>query len=445
MREFRRTNRRGGRRAAVASVVAVTSLVLSACGSSNKSSSAPTTSSSGSAGSSGTTGSPATGAAGASQPSGTPFKVGYIAQSNSAQASATTGVQPSAQAWVNYENAHGGINGHPVQLDVQLEPSNPGVALADVQKLVSDGVIAIIDSDGGDDAAWTSYIVSKNIPVYATGFNSPTMTVSPDNFSPATSEFYFDFELVESALKLNEKKMGFMYCAEQPVCAQEVAPLKTTAKALGVDVVFTTSVLASAPNYTAQCLAAKQAGVNAMYLADAPAPVLAIAADCIQQGYKPAQISDDGAFSQSFAKAPGFEGMIATEDNIPFFVTSTPASKTMHDAWQQYEPQILKSPNLDEVAVIAWSAGMLIAEGAKAGGVGAASPLSGSALISGMYTLHRTNVGGLTPTLTFVRNQPHESQCWFWVRVQNGKFTTPYGLTPSCAPAPANIVPPGVK
>jgi branched-chain amino acid transport system substrate-binding protein len=422
-------------------MVAITTLVLSACGSSSKSSSSSTASPSTTSGSSAS--SSPTGAAAASQPSGTPLKVGYIAQSNSAQASATTGVQPSAQAWADYENAHGGINGHPVQLDVQLEPSNPGVALADVQKLVSDGVIAIIDSDGGDDASWTSYIVSKNIPVYATGFNSPAMTVSPDNFSPATSEFYFDFELVESALKLNEKKMGFMYCAEQPVCAQEVAPLKTTAKALGVDVVFTTSVLASAPNYTAQCLAAKQAGVNAMYLADAPAPVLAIAADCIQQGYTPAQISDDGAFSQSFAKAPGFDGMIATEDNIPFFVSSTPASATMHGAWQQYEPQILKSPNLDEEAVIAWSAGMLIAEGAQAGGVGAASPLSGSALTSGMYTLHQTNVGGLTPTLTFVRNQPHESQCWFWVRVQNGAFSTPYGLTPSCAPAPANIVPPG--
>ena len=173
---------------AVASVVAVTSLVLSACGSSSKSSSTPTTSSSGATSSGGTAssgGSPstsATGAAAGAQPTGTPFKVGYIAESNSAQASATTGVQPSAQAWVDYENAHGGINGHPVQLDVQLEPSNPGVALADVQKLVSDGVIAIIDSDGGDDASWTSYIVSKNIPVYATGFNSPGMTVSSDKF-----------------------------------------------------------------------------------------------------------------------------------------------------------------------------------------------------------------------------------------------------------------------
>jgi len=413
--------------AAVVGVVALTGLTLSACSSSTKTGTSSTTS-----------------ASGGNKPTGTPFKVGFIAQQSGAQQSAVTGVQPSAQAWANYMNANGGINGHPVQLDVQLEPSNPGVALTDVQKLVSDGVIAIIDNDGGDDASWTSYIESQNIPVYATGFNSPAMTISHNNFSPATSEFYFDFELVASAKKVGKTKMAFLYCAEQPVCAQEVAPLKQTAQAQGVQVVYTAAINASSPNYTAQCLAAKAAGADVMYIADAPAPVLAVAANCIQQGYNPIQISDDGAFSQSFAKAPGFEGMVATEDNIPFFVTSTPASKTMHDAWNKYEPSIESSPNLDEEAVLAWTSGMLIKEGAEAGGVGTTAPLGGPALIAGMYKLHTTNVDGMTPTLTFEPNQPHESQCWFWVRIQNGKFTTPYGLTPECAQAPANIIPPGM-
>lgn len=422
---------RTGSLAAIASIVAIASLVLSACGSSSPKAGAggPTTSTRG---------------AGGSQPTGTPIKVGFIAQASGAQESAVTTVVPSVQAWADYENAHGGINGHPVQLDVQLEPSNPGVALTDVKKMVSDGVIAIIDGDGGDDASWTSYIESQNIPVYATGFESPQMTISQDDFSPATSEFYFDFELVASAKKLGKTKMGFMYCAEQAVCAQEVAPLKQVAQAEGVQVVYSTAILGSAPSYTAQCLAAKAAGVQALYIADAPGPVLAVASDCLQQGYNPIEISDNGAFSQSFAKAPGFNGMIATEDNIPFFVSSTPASKIMHDAWQKYAPQIISSPNLDEEAVLAWTSGMLIAEGAQAGGVGSTSPMSGPALIAGMYKLHSTNVDGLAPTLTFVQGQPHESQCWFWVRIQNGQFTTPYGLQPTCAQAPANIIPPGM-
>lgn len=373
-----------------------------------------------------------------------PIKVGFIAQAASAQQSAVTTVVPSVKAWAAYENAHGGINGHKVQVDVELEPSNPGVALTDVKTLVHEGVVGIIDGDGGDDASWTSYIENQHIPVYALGFESPQMTVSSDDFSPATSEFYFDFELVGSAKKLGKTKMGFMYCAEQPVCAQEVAPLKQVATAEGVQVAYTAAILASAPNYTAECLAAQAAGVNVMYIADAPAPVLAVAADCAQQGYNPIEESDNGAFSQSFAKAPGFNGMIATEDNIPFFVDSTKASKAMHDAWHKYQPQIISSPNLDEEAVLGWTAGMLIAEGAKAGKVGDGHPISGPALTNGMYDLHKTNVDGLTPTLTFVRNQPHESQCWFWVRIKNQKFTAPYGLNPTCAQAPANIVPKGL-
>jgi len=430
-----RKSYRRGHVAAIAGVVALTSLTLTACGSSKKTSASGPTTSSGH--------SPATTVAPASQPSGTPFKVGFIAMSNSAQQSATTEVQPAIEAWLKYTNAHGGINGHPVQLDVQLEPGNPGVALTDVHKLVSDGVVAIIDGDGDDDASWTTYIASQNIPVLASGFNSPAMTASSDNFSVSTSEFYFDYELVLAAKKINKTKMGFMYCAEQPVCAQEVAPLKTVAKSLGVQVVFDTSILASAPNYTAQCLAAKDAGVDALYIADAPAPVLAVAANCTQQGYTPQEISDDGAYSQSFARAPGFDGMIAAEDNIPFFVTSTPASATMHAAFKQYAPSILTSPNYDEEPVIAWDSGLLIAAGAQAGDVGSTKPLSGTALIAGLYALHQTNLGGMTPTLTFVPNQPHESQCWFWVSITKNRFTTPYGLTPACAPAPANIVPPG--
>lgn len=413
---------------ALVGVIAITSLGLSACGSSPSKTSSSKQSAASLA---------------KNRPTGTPFKVGFIAASNSPQASAVTGVLPSTQAWADYMNAHGGINGHPVELVVKLEPSNPGIALNDVKQMVSDGVVAIIDGDGNDDASWTSYIESQQIPVYALGFDSPAMTVSTDDFSPATSEFYFDYELVASAKKIGKTNMGFMYCAEQAVCAQEVAPLKQIAKAEGVQVPFTASILASAPNYTAQCLAAKAAGVNALYIADAPATVLAVASDCVQQGYNPTEISDDGAFSQSFAKAPGFNGMIATEDNMPFFVTSTPASKTMHDAWQKYEPQIISSPDLDEESVLAWTSGMLIAEGAKAGSVGSTNPISGPALIAGMYKLHSTNVDGLTPTLTFVKGQPHENQCWFWVRIENGHFTAPYGLKPSCAVAPKNIVPAG--
>ena len=92
------------------------------------------------------------------------------------------------------------------------------------------------------------------------------------------------------------------------------------------------------------------------------------------------------------------------------------------------------SRNYSDVAVWQWATGMLIAAAAKAGDVGTTKPLSAAALLSGVYALHSTNLDGLTPTLTFVKGQPHFNKCWFYAALQNGKFATPYGLTPTCAP-----------
>ena len=41
--------------------------------------------------------------------------------------------------------------------------------------------------------------------------------------------------------------------------------------------------------------------------------------------------------------------------------------------------------------------------------------------------------GGLTPPLTFVRDQPApKASCWFYVTVKNNKMTAPQGNTPLC-------------
>ena len=63
-----------------------------------------------------------------------------------------------------------------------------------------------------------------------------------------------------AAQKVGGHKMAVLYCAENPACKQTVAPLQAAGKQFGIPVVFNASVLASAPNYTAQCLAAKARG-----------------------------------------------------------------------------------------------------------------------------------------------------------------------------------------
>ena len=174
-----------------------------------------------------------------------------------------------------------------------------------------------------------------------------------------------------------------------------------------------------------------------MFIADGTRRTLAVAASCAQQGYTPHQVSDEAAYSQQMAGKPGWDGFLGTQDNIPFFVTSTPGSKAMHDAYAKYEPSVTR-PQYSVGETILWTTGLLIAAGG--GGRGRDDqPDDGTALKDGVYALHSTNLGGMTPTLTFVRGQPHENHCWFWAGIQNGQWYLPFGLTTTCAtPLPAS-------
>ena len=135
-----------------------------------------------------------------------------------------------------------------------------------------------------------------------------------------------------------------------------------------------------------------------MFIADGPAPTLAVASSCAQQGYTPHQVSDEAAYSQQMAGKPGWDGFLGTQDNIPFFVTSTPGSKAMHDAFQQYEPSVLASPQYSVLGAILWTTGLLIAAPRGGGGRGRRrpTPMTGTALVDGVYTMHSTNLGGMT-------------------------------------------------
>ena len=105
------------------------------------------------------------------------------------------------------------------------DPGNPGVALNEVQKFVGQGVLAIVDQDIDDDATWNSYVEQKGIPVFdPSGFHSLQLTENPKVFSVAVSEFQLANQIVIGAQKIGGKKLAVLYCAEAPVCAQEVAP-----------------------------------------------------------------------------------------------------------------------------------------------------------------------------------------------------------------------------
>jgi branched-chain amino acid transport system substrate-binding protein len=150
----------------------------------------------------------------------------------------------------------------------------------------------------------------------------------------------------------------------------------------------------------------------------------------VQQGYTPIELDDDGGITAAVLNAPAFNNhIISVQPDIPFSVKSTRGMKKMYAQLAKFDPNALAPANLGAEVQQTWATGALIQAAAKLGGS------SNSAdFINGLYKLHNTTLGGLTTPLTYARGKAHPINCWFYLRVQNGKFTTPYGLKAVCHP-----------
>ena len=126
--------------------------------------------------------------------------------------------------------------------------------------------------------------------------------------------------------------------------------------------------------------------------------------------------------------APAFNNhIISVQPDVPFSVKSTPGMKNMYKQLKKFDPSALTPNNLGAEVQQSWATGALIQAAAKLGGSATSADF-----INGLYKLHNATLDGLTPPLTYARGKPHPVNCWFYLRVQNGKFTTPYGLKAVC-------------
>jgi branched-chain amino acid transport system substrate-binding protein len=359
--------------------------------------------------------------------------VGIICGCTGALASSTSTSPQSYESWANAVNAKGGINGYKINVIVKQDQSSPPVGLQDAQTLVEvDHVVALVDATD-TETAWAAFAKQKDVPVVG-GFNLSVEDITSSNFfATGTTEDAFTLAQVLGAKKVHATKMAEFYCSEDPLCAEIVPVLKSTATANGVSVVTVSAISADQPNYTAQCLTAKQAGATYVTVAESVTAVEAMAADCSRQGYFPWYEIADGGVSKSFTSATGLNTKsFGYETGLPFFDTTAPAAKEMIANIKKTAPQILTNPNYNQDNVSMYASGVLFGQALQAGTAGKSGPVTTQEIYKGLYTIHDDTLGGLSPPLTFKPNQANPVDCWYWVGMSHGHFTTPDGLKPVC-------------
>lgn len=370
-----------------------------------------------------------------------PVNVGIICSCTGPLAASIAVGPPAYEAWAKYQNTKGGIDGHPVNVIVKDDSFNSGTALTDVETLITQShVVALVDASDVD-AAFGTYAKQHTVPVVGGGSSSELFLTNPDFFSVGQTLTDYFVNFLDAAKKVGATKFGELYCAEAVTCEEGVPPLKKTASALKMTVTYVTQISASAPNYTAQCLAAKQAGVQALTVADAVNVVEAVSKDCVAQGYSPWEIALDGGVSKSFTTSPGLKNkFIGSEPNIPFFANNTPATRLMNANLKKYANSTYTSPNYNEEATQLYLSGVLLATAAEKAKAGTKGPITAAEVLKGLYLLKGDTLGGTAPPLTYHKGKPTPVDCWYWIRIQGGKFTTPYGVAPVCIPPPAGTL-----
>jgi branched-chain amino acid transport system substrate-binding protein len=333
-----------------------------------------------------------------------------------------TGAQQSIQMWAKYTNARGGLNGHPVRVITGDDGGDPSTSQSLVEQMVTkDHAIAFV----GNIVPLTvqaslAYLERQHIPVIGVYSATQTDFHSPVLFPASTEINALSDGNIKLALAAGKKKLGFLYCVEAPACTQSYNYLIRDghARADGADPAYSSSFSLTQPSFTAQCIQARQAGVDFLFLGGDGNSLQRVARDCAAQGYHPQYEAVSLGVSASMQGDPRLDGMLATQASFPWMASDTPAQAAYQEAIRTYAPGLVGSGASSNE----WTAGQLAVAASKYLG---ANPTS-SQFLQGLWTIKNNDLGGLAPPLTFNANgNSSVHRCYFSIQLRGDRFVDP--------------------
>jgi branched-chain amino acid transport system substrate-binding protein len=363
---------------------------------------------------------------------GAPLTVGIVCTCSGSFGADIKAAEETYQAWVNVTNKAGGLDGHKIKTILEDDAGNPGTSVSDAQTLISDHVDAILDFSILDQA-WAAAVQTSKIPVVG-GDETETPYYTESDFYPeGQTNDAVTYANVLTAKKAGASNLGDLYCAEAPSCAQGVPLIEAAGQKLSVPVVYNAEIAATAPNYTAQCVAAQQAKVTAVFVGDASQIISRVAANCAQQNYEPIWVTEGEGFGLQMAATPGLETKLWSDYGTAPFFDKIPATAAMDKAVDKYYPGLRQNQNAwTQIAAEAWASGILLSDAVTASHIGTSGTPGPAQITKGLESLKNDTLQGMAPPLNFKAGKDHSIDCWFTARVVNGTPTVVNGGHVSC-------------
>ena len=333
--------------------------------------------------------------------------------------------------WVKWVNSRGGLNGHPVRHIIADDGGDPSRYNALVRQMVEEqGVIAFLFNSIGFAGGDLSYINNKRIPIIGHEGGSDLGYESPMVFTPWPAGTPYGFgllgSLAEVAVPAGKTKLASLACSDVKLC--DIFDKMWTgpaAKELGFEVVYRARPSLTQPDFTAECISARQAGAQAVMLALDNNSVLRVARSCARQGFKPLFGMADGLALPSIAADPIMDGTVVGTKVAPWPARDIPGRAELHQAFEAVAPG--EEPT--GAAGPAWVAAKLF----EAASRNLPERPTAADVLDGLWAVSGETVGGMTYPLSFQRDQtsPRRS-CWGVVTVRGGKFEASQGSRVKC-------------
>jgi branched-chain amino acid transport system substrate-binding protein len=341
-----------------------------------------------------------------------------------------SGAFQAVSVWVKWANLRGGANGHPIRHIVGDDGNDPAKYAALVRRMVEqEGAIAFVFNTVGYNSQYT-YVTQKRVPIVGHEGGLDSVYDQPMIFTPFPSGSTYAYGLLASlgtmAIPQHKVKLASLACADYSLCATfDRVWSGPAAKELGFSPVYRSRPSLTQPDFTAECLAARQAGAEALIVGMDHGSILRLSRSCARQGYHPLLGMADQLALPQFAADPAAEGAIVGTKLSAWPARDKPGLAELHDVFASMLPGV----EVNGAHMGGWVSAKIFEAATKR----LPDHPTSADVLDGLWSLRGETVGGLTYPVSFFKDQPSARQaCWSVVIVHDRKYLAPNGGKLEC-------------
>ena len=324
---------------------------------------------------------------------------------------------------MKWANSRGGVGGRTINLRVYDDGGDPARHRAQVQEAIETarviGFLSNVEPVTGEQSI--DYVTAKRRPIIGLSLAESWAYRSPMYFpqGPAADALLQASmqTWAEAALATGKANFGSLVCVEAQFCRDGERFFKQHAAAYGFRPVYSGQTSLANPDYTADCLAARNAGVEVLAIMLDTASIARVASSCGRQGYRPRYVIVAATQTDAFKDNGFLDGITLASPIFPYFATGTPARDEFQTAKRTFGAGITPSVGVAQ----GWTAGKMLERAAR----DLPEPATNEALLSALWSFQDESLGGLTPPLTFLRDKAVSPRaCWFPIATRGGSWVT---------------------